>query len=434
LPTRVIHLVPPRRRAEKLARFGLLIGLAFLGASCGGGTQASVTLSPVAAPAPPVGNWIDYATSVNPGSAIQFVSASDGWRLDGQEGAPYLDQDIAAGPGRGSAIVDWPGASVSSSSDGGKTWTTIFTGTDGIWGLDLLSADVGWVVGVTSLSRTTDGGSSWQQMGEPQGQFLVAVDFSSSGTGFGITTKGQLVSTTDGGSSWAPSGFTGSAGSFCFTSSQTGYVADQSGNVFTTADGGADWGLSRETQVPSDLQPGIWVGLSCSPANVVQAVDVLDVAVNPPVEPYVVSESTDGGLTWSVLADSSSDPGFKVPIAPGPVQQLAGATIFASASALIVGFPMSGWRLQIATANRSSSAASQVPDLPTASTPGQSAGYMIVHGLSAVGLSGWLLLNDNAVGPDNSPETESILLRTTNGGSSWNILESGAVGAPPSPR
>jgi len=114
--------------------------------------------------------------------------------------------------------------------------------------MDLLSPSRGWVVGVTSLERTTDGGRTFQRAGEPSGHALVRVDFVSADVGFGLTTTGQLVQTSDAGSSWAPGTLPVAGGEMCFASPQVGYLADQSGNVFATADGGTTW---QETELSS---------------------------------------------------------------------------------------------------------------------------------------------------------------------------------------
>lgn len=418
------------------------VGLAFAVAAFGGGGGASGSPGHGKPPpptttgppdTPPVSDpWLAYGTDVNPGSAIQFVSAGVGWRLDGQDGAPYLDDNLAAGPGNGAVIMDWPGSSVSSSSDGGASWSTVFSSDTGIWGFDLLSAQVGWVVGVTSLSRTTDGGASWQQMGEPNGQSLVAVDFVSDDVGYGITTDGSVFSSSDGGATWSTVPFAGSAGAVCFTSAQNGYAADQLGNIFVTSDGGQTWAVGQRSPIPT---PGsthsVWAGLSCSGSDASQTVQVVDAGGGSPAEPYVVSQSADQGSSWTVAADASGDPQVPVPPAASPFHQLAGATGGPAHGALLVGFPSSGWGLQIARTRGSGHAPAAVPSLPASSPPPETAGYLVVHGVSFSGSNGWILLNDNAVGPESSPQTESIVLGTTDGGNSWSILQADSPQNPP---
>ena len=159
----------------------------------GSSTPSSTTPSPPTTIANP---WRAYWTSVNPGSAIDFVTTHVGWRLDGQVWGPRLDDNL------GSGVVDngsaWPGTSIAETTDGGRTWTTILRVSTGIWGMDLVSQEVGFAVGVTALLRTTDGGAYWKQVSEPAGHPLVWADFATSELGYGLTTTGALVRTVDG--------------------------------------------------------------------------------------------------------------------------------------------------------------------------------------------------------------------------------------------
>jgi len=149
--------------------------------------------------------WLAYRTAVDPGPAIQ---ATDGvvWRLTGQGPTPHIDDELSAGPG---AKYTWPGNAIQASTDGGTSWSQIYNVTGGIWGIDLMNATTGWVVGVTSFAMTTDGGSTWTNESEPSAGKLVVVDFTSPTVGFGLTTQGRLVSTTDSGNSWANASLAG---------------------------------------------------------------------------------------------------------------------------------------------------------------------------------------------------------------------------------
>ena len=76
----------------------------------------------------------------------------------------------------------WPGTSIEETDRGGKSWSTILRIASGIWGMDLVSRDVGFAVGVTSLRITSDGGKHWRQVSEPAGHPLVWVEFNTSET------------------------------------------------------------------------------------------------------------------------------------------------------------------------------------------------------------------------------------------------------------
>ena len=433
-PTGAFH-----RRVRSLALLSLSAALAAcarLGTPVAGPSPLPTRPSeppPSAPPAPGLDPWLAYVTDVSPGSAVQFVTSQVGWRLEGQAGAPHLDGNLAAGP-MGTSF-DWPGGGVSASTDGGRTWNQIFNGAaSGIWGFDLLSPDVGWVVGVTSLSQTVDGGSTWRQVGEPSDHPLVTVDFVSQSVGYGLTTTGQLVHSTDGGASWSPVGLQSAGSALCFGSAQTGYVSDQSGDVLVTSDGGTTWTRRYSSPVgTADFVP-FWTGLSCAGQDVWQEIQVLDPQTQGSA-PYVVSFSADHGSTWSVIAANSSDASLGIPQAPSPVQDLVDVVGSALGDGFLIGFPAGGFALSIVGMDGANGPTpATVPALASGPSPPQrSNGYLTVYGASFVGTDGWILLNDNAVGSPDAPQTQTYLLTTTDGGASWSVLLAGSPQAPPSP-
>ena len=164
--------------------------------------------------ATPASPWRPYLTSVNPASSVDFVNANLGWRVTGQVFGPHIDDNLATFTG---GEVDWPGTSISATRDGGRTWSTVLKVSTGIRGLDFVSPRVGYAVAVTSLRRSTDGGSHWQEVDEPPGQPLVWVNFQSASDGFGVTAPGTLVRSTDGGTVWSMVGLgvVATRGLFC---------------------------------------------------------------------------------------------------------------------------------------------------------------------------------------------------------------------------
>ena len=260
-------------------------------------TPSSTTPSPPTTVTDP---WRAYWTSVNPGSAIDFVTAHMGWRLDGQVWGPRLDDNL------GSGVVDngsaWPGTSIAETTDGGRIWTTILRVSTGIWGMDLVSQEVGFAVGVTALFRTTDGGEHWQQVSEPAGHPLVWADFATSELGYGLTTTGTLVRTVDGASSWSSTGLAATGTAACFASAQVGYVADRSGAVYATHDGGRTWAEIERAPLREEQFIGPWSDLSCKGTSLWLGQWLLCAAACAAASPYLVARSADGGSSWSTIA------------------------------------------------------------------------------------------------------------------------------------
>jgi hypothetical protein len=280
--------VPTSRRARRKtprAFFALALALACTGV---GATVSGAS---------PTYPWRPYWTSVNPGSSIDFLSAKLGWRVTGQVFGPHIDDNLATMVG---PEVDWPGTSISETSDGGRSWSTVLRASTGIWGLDFVSPRVGYAVAVTSLWRTSDGGRHWQEVGEPVGHALVWVDFQTASDGFGLTSPGTLVRTTDGGSSWSKVGLGMAGTAACFVSPTVGYVADRGGDLFRTSNGARSWRVVERAPKPPVQYVGPWVELACSGDDIALALEAFCMAACAAFpSPYLVDYSNDGGRTWA---------------------------------------------------------------------------------------------------------------------------------------
>jgi hypothetical protein len=372
--------------------------------------------------------WQDYASSVNPGSAIQFVSASSGWRVDGIYAAPWLDDELATGPA--GTTLDWPGGSISKSTDGGATWTVMRSDPNGIWGLDFLSEDLGWVVGVTSLAGTTDGGSTWTVLGEPSGSSLVRVQFTSPMAGLGLTTSGQLVQTTDGGATWQSAALSIAGTSLCTADDGTAYVSNAEGDVFEAADGASTWSQTYQTTLPS-VYSQVWSGLECDADSAWQGIRIVSPLLHH--EAYLVEHSDGAGSAWSPVMSNQADGPSLVESAPSTdgIATLGGIATY-QGKALIVGLPSTGFAAVIAAATPSAPSAPSAttvtaspavaPALPASSSLNglttDPADFVRILGVSSIGANAWVYLVDAATN-GVSPTYHTLVLSTTDGGSSW---------------
>lgn len=414
-------------------------------ASCGtqryaGAPQAGVVTSPATAnpsassaldTSPPLtGRFLPYVTGVNPGSAISFVNSQVGWRIDGQGPAAHLDEHLAAGPH--ATNFDWPGSAVSMSADGGHSWRHIYSTSDGIWGFDLLSTTVGVVIGVTSAAETTDGGATWRTIAEPGPHPLVSVDFVSATTGYGLTTPGTLVQTHDSGASWQQVNLPRSGGALCFTSATGGYVSGQDGSLFRTDDAGQTWTTVHENLFTSsalNLQP-LWSTLACSGSSVWQGLTALTPYPPPGYSPFAVFASRDRGAVWHTLASNPDSVAPNLPVASGPFAHLAGIALASGSSAVLAGWPESGFTVATAAGSGSGAlaatgriAAQMAPAAVSTGGPVMAQDYLVVHGVSFVGQTGWLYLDDSAEGTADHPVSRMLLYQTVNGGQSWVLID-----------
>jgi hypothetical protein len=373
-----------------------------------------------------------YWTSVNPGSGISFVTARLGWRLDGQPYGPGIDDSLGSGVAdNGSA---WPGTSITATNNGGRTWYTILRVSTGIWGLDLVSPQVGFAVGVTALMRTTDGGKRWTTVSEPAGHSLVWVGFTSSRDGFGLTTKGTLVETTNGGSSWTSTDLKVTGTSACFASPSIGYVTSSAGALYATRDGGFSWAVVEHAPPRVEQFIGPWSYLSCGGSNIWLGFRLLCAAACAASFPYLIEHSSDGGVAWSSTA--SDWPGASKTIAP--IANLADVGSLSSRGGIVVDLPAPNsprlaWRdihVLVSTAPGKAYTDASLPALPESFVL---AGDYVsaIRGVSFVGTKGWLYFDYTRVGTAARPLAEPIVWKTTDGGSTWTVLSAGPKQGPP---
>jgi len=365
------------------------------------------------------GTWAD----VYPGSAITFPGGSQvGWRVEGQSEALGfgVDDNLTAGPGQS---MDWPGTSVSVSDDGGRSWTTSYRNAGGIWGLDFLSATTGWVVGVTSLARTSDGGRTWQQAGEPAGDPLVTVDFTSATTGYGLSVPGRLFVTRDSGRTWTAVPLAGAGGALCFDDATTGYVSGQDGDLYRTGDGGRTW-----TTVHSFASLAGWTMLACSGHLVWQVLETPDQSPNPGSQPSVVFASADNGRTWTVAEQDQDGSGISLPAGPDQLGYPAAVAAASPGTAVIAGLAHSSWGVAMAASSPPGPATAVAtvhpPHIPGLLVPpvDPANAYYYINGISFDGQTGWLYLDDIALGKIDDPAGRAFVYRTEDGGTSWSLI------------
>lgn len=388
--------------------------------------QGSLAADPGSTP------WLSYATSVNPGSAIQFVSPKAGWRVDGEYAAPWLDSELTTGAG--GSTLDWPATGVSKSTDGGATWTMIWSSPHGVWGIDFLSPAVGWIVGVDSLATTDDGGATWQSLPEPDAGALVTVSFATSTTGFGLTTDGQLVKTANGGGSWQDANLGTPGTAVCYASPNVGYVSDAQGDVFRTTDGGATWSKDYSSDVPLTYAP-VWSYLACDAASASEGIRVVSPLLRQ--EGYLVAHREGTSPTWGAVASNNPNAPATSTVASTGLDSLQGVAS-AQGKPLVVGLPARGFAPAIDSAGGAGPALVPVTAAPAALPASPSIdqlttspeAYLRVVGATTLGADSWVYLVDAAV-HGTSPDYDTLVLASHDSGASWAIAnDSGTLTQP----
>ena len=139
------------------------------------------------------------------------------------------------------------------SADAGLNWTRVepdfdlFEKREGIDKVQFTSALTGYIKAEDKLIKTTDGGSSWFEIGtsgDPTLGDYNTMHFIDDNTGW-FASENMIAATDDGGASWTvqfddPSLF-GEIREIFFADQTTGYAVMQYGNVMKTIDGGENW-------------------------------------------------------------------------------------------------------------------------------------------------------------------------------------------------
>jgi photosystem II stability/assembly factor-like uncharacterized protein len=195
-------------------------------------------------------------------------------------------------------------------------WFTQNSGTTkNLYGVSFTDANTGTAVGDSgTILRTTDGGTTWtsQASGTTLGLTGVSCTDANTGTAVGGGSNGDIgaiiLRTTDGGATWAPqsSGTTIPLHGVCFTDVSNGTVVGGGGGgeyplgiILHTTNGGATWVKQFETDSTSvnsvsfsDRNTGTAVGGGWT--------DVVGWWTT-------ILRTTDGGTTWITQTEPQSD-------------------------------------------------------------------------------------------------------------------------------
>jgi photosystem II stability/assembly factor-like uncharacterized protein len=269
-----------------------------------------------------------------PAGPMAVVANSDLAFPDGRHGWLVVPGQPSGSP------TKWSASRILATTDGGHRWDQqLDEDSAPLTGVDFVDPDHGWTVaGATgpiataggqavygaALLRTTDGGTTWRQVGEPTSP-LGQVHFTDSQRGWGVTADDQVVRTLDGGDTWLPAG-TSSSGvppvsSLCVTGNGNSVWAATPGEplgsgtpmVLRTDDGGAHWTVPFRGRENWGAQQA---DIGCSGPS---AWVVFDLSPGAGQQPAVVERTGDDGLQWLPVLRRPGQPG------PAPVSVLGHA-------------------------------------------------------------------------------------------------------------
>lgn len=133
-------------------------------------------------------------------------------------------------------------------TDGGTTWSQLWTGTDqGIEGISFPDLSTGYVCGWSAyFAKTTNGGVNWTPQ-NPGSDIYFYTDVNFKDATHGVVTAqtnsgAGVYATSDGGATWlAGSGLAGIPYGLCYVTANTYYLATGNGYIQRSTDGGLNW-------------------------------------------------------------------------------------------------------------------------------------------------------------------------------------------------
>ncbi|HZV13418.1 MAG TPA: YCF48-related protein, partial [Candidatus Kapabacteria bacterium] len=148
-----------------------------------------------------------------------------------------------------------------------------------------------------TLFRTTDGGGTWIQQNSGVFQTLYDVAFANAGTGIAVGEYYTIIRTTDGGATWENQNVTsnyqhvratGTLNAASFPDPLHAFAVGDDGVIVASEDGGHTW-LNQKSGTRASLN-----GVAFADANNGYAVGN-----------GIILYTTNGGLLWKTLADTS---------------------------------------------------------------------------------------------------------------------------------
>jgi photosystem II stability/assembly factor-like uncharacterized protein len=350
-------------------------------------------------------------------------------------------------------------------TDGGLAWSPLTSGcTNPLYAVTFVGSDTGTAVGYPGIIlRTTDGGRTWAEQLGGAASFFLAVSFVDANKGIIVGSSGTILRTTNGGASWSRrlSGTTNRLHGVSFNDPTNGIAVGHLGTILRTTDGGASWSPQQSGTLNHlygvrfiDPQTGvavgdggivlrtgdggvIWVLQSLGAASWFSSVSFTSFLLGTAVGPYgTISRTTDGGITWSAQTPGPRSSYFAVSFngaSTGVIAGESGALLRTDnggstwvpqntgSSEDLQGIALPNQNLAIAVSN--SGNVFRSTDFGVTWTKNKRA--TTLSGIAFVTPSLGFAVGRNIIQVGGLDEDRTIILRTTNAGSSWTTYSAG---------
>jgi photosystem II stability/assembly factor-like uncharacterized protein len=172
-------------------------------------------------------------------------------------------------------------------SNGGLTWSqTCSIEKLSFRSIYFVNPDTAWIAGTYDISRTTDGGRTWEQQYHSS-YWYSDICFINSKVGWIVGTGGTIIFTDNAGENWSElvTDIFEMLYSVKFTDINNGWIAGDDGTIFRTHDGGKNWvSIQRGTRYH------------------IKGIDFIDENKGFACgDNWVLLKTTNGGLVWEKI-------------------------------------------------------------------------------------------------------------------------------------
>lgn len=317
------------------------------------------------------------------GNILRTTNNGGGWSIvySGTEAMylneiNFLDTQLGFAVGRLGTILK--------SSNGGLNWAPLISGiTNELRTVEFVNSLTGIAAGSGgTIIRTTNSGVNWVATSSGVTTTLEASHFPTSGVGYLTGANGVILKSTDAGANWVWQSSTTTTNfmSIYFTDVQVGYtVGENSGSIYKTTNGGTNW-FAQNAGIFFDQHEVKFLNAN---TGIITGAD-----------PHVILRTTDAGNVWSIVSNGT----------PYFIQSFAMVDFnFGIAAGVSIGTP-------------------SLPKLYKTSNSGVNWNELQYKFGIQKNLKSVDFINMNtgiAVGDSGT------ILKTTNGGMSWNSIPSG---------
>jgi len=359
-------------------------------------------------------------TSTTPSTTVTTVDGSTPCPTPAGQLVPDdTDAPLLAGVQMVSAERGWVvGEGLILATTDGSHWQRQYDGEEPFMFVDAVDSNHAWAVGRHHLFGTSDGGRHWTQLGSPPAP-LRSVHFVDAKRGFGVaglpliardnvTTEahvGTLVQTFDGGLTWETLSAPCHVESVCFSTLDDGWLMT-SGEAYRSEDAGGHW--RQVFRFPRG--DGWFPTVQCArPHTAWVLLESRQGALSH--SPHVAYQSGDGGATWAALFTegyTNVDPKINAPETP-PGSYPGPFSVVGPSQAVFVGWtPPLDNPTATMTVTQGGRTLGEVRPVPLAQFTPSGASYVSVE-------RGWIVGTINGTRASGT----RVILATSDGGRTW---------------